>query len=377
MRKSTLTLLLLCITAMAFGQNENIYIEPGLRYGRGLPFDADDSYLWDQPVVGLDLRVGKTTDGSEAWHHWFNYPSYGVALRYEYDYGTVESEAGSPRLGNDIALFAYYDGTIYRGRNFLFDYTLGGGAAWWFFCDAPEVGTQDNRFLGSHLNVHFNLDIGASYSITPNYDIYLRGGVAHSSNAAFKLPDRGVNSTSLVAGVRYHLNEVQIDKTAPKTEEYTRHSIHVADGVGLMESTVDHKYKFCNTFQVGYGYRIGDRIRLGAGFDMMYNPEYKAIFIRNGNEADFTPIKNWSVGSYGSFEALYNRFVFHFAMGGYLYRGCAPDNTIGSYKPYYERLGARFYVDKNKKQFVGITAKLHFGVIDYLEWTYGIQLFNK
>lgn len=381
MRKTHLILLLLLCSITTWGQEikkENLYIEPGFRLGRTLPFDSDDSYLWNQPVVGADLRLGIKTDGSKEWHSLFNQPSYGLALRYEYNYGTVHDESDSPRFGSDVALFAFYDGTIFEAKRFKFDYTLGGGIAWWFFCNDPEVGTQDNRFIGSHLNIHINLDLGFSYYLSPQYDLYLRGGLAHSSNAAYKLPDRGVNSLTGIVGVRYHFSErEQIEAYNGPKEDYPRHILHIADGIGLIESTVNHKYMVCNTLQFGYSYRYRPKFRAGVGIDIMYNPEYKAIFINHGNEADYTWMNAWNLAGYGSVEVLYNRFIFHFALAGYFYRGGAPDNLIGAYKPFYERLGARFYVDKHKRQFVGVTAKLHIGVIDYLEWTYGINIFSK
>jgi hypothetical protein len=381
MKKTIIVAVLSALSFSLFCQStdtKKYYIEPGIRLGKTLPFDGDDAYLWQQPVIGADIRLGIITNGYQEWHSWFNNPSYGFALRYEYNYGTVQDQADSPRLGNDIALYAFYDGTVFETNRFKMDYSLGGGIAYWFFCDDPAVGTQNNRFIGSHLNVHINLDMGISYYLNKQQDLFLRGGIAHSSNAAYRLPDRGVNSLNAIVGVRYHFVERTASKEydGPK-EAYTKHAIHVADGIGLIESEVNHKYMFCNTLQFGYSYRYRPKFRAGIGLDLMYTPEYKALFERDGALDLFNWHNNWNVGGYGSIEVLYNCFVFHFALAGYLYRGGKPDHFLGAYKPFYERLGARFYVDKNKRQFVGVTAKLHFGVIDYLEWTYGIQIFNR
>lgn len=93
MKKIATLFILMFITSFStiYGQNffdfksNDMYIEGGLRYGINIPFVPRHAYIKDFPQYGLDLRLGKQTDGTKEWEEWFNYPAYGFLFRYEHN----------------------------------------------------------------------------------------------------------------------------------------------------------------------------------------------------------------------------------------------------------------------------------------------------
>jgi len=363
------------------------YIEPGLRYGNIIPTVSSDSYLSDTHIYSFDLRFGVHSKGDRAWEQLYRCPKFGVGLRTEYYDAVIVHNDTTDRLMGDISFYGYLSGTIYQGLRFGFDYTIAGGLAYWPHHDSPETGTQSNKFISTALNCYLALDLGAWLYLTPYYDVYARIGISHSSNAALKLPNWGVNGWAGELGIRYHMfgrvgeNYSESHRSTP----LNRHSVHILDGFGLLQSKEDYNYYIGNTFQLGYSFVFHPKFRLGAGFDFMYNAENEACLTsyKNNNPGcthTWNPMADGTnIATYGSIEVMYNRFVIQFAMAKYLYMGSVKDDfefMPNSYKTFYERLGFKVYVGEKRRQFVGLAMKLHVGSIDYAEWTYGVHLFN-
>ena len=96
------------------------------------------------------------------------------------------------------------------------------------------------------------------------------------------------------------------------------------------------------------------------------------------------------------FEINYNRFAFCLGGAYYLWHGiyCGTDQkkTWGlaesseshfedtylppCYRTFYGRLGFKYYLGKDRNMFVGSFMKVHSAVIDYAEFTFGINLFS-
>lgn len=390
MNKKTLVLTLLVVCATCanaqFSHQYDWYWEPGARFGHIIPTSNGDKYLWDESQVhSFDLRFGVQSKGDRAWEQVYRCPRFGAGLRSEWYDAEIIYHDTTDRLGGNISLYGFISGNIFQTRRFGFEYTIGGGLAAWSRHDDPATGTQSNKFISTTLNVYLTLDIGAWAYLSPYFDIYVRGGVAHSSNAALRLPDWGVNNVSGELGIRYHMwMRVEENYSESHRRLYTNpHSIHISDGIGFLESQEDNKRYIGNTFQLGYTYQFCSKFRAGLGFDFMYNAENEACLTHYKNDHPEC-MHQWNavqdgtnVASYASMEVLYNRLVIQLAFAKYLYMGSVKDDfefMPNSYKNFYERLGFKVYVGENRRQFVGLAMKLHVGSIDYAEWTYGVHL---
>lgn len=351
------------------GIKDDWYIEPVLRGGRVVP-NFPGTNLWDIHLYGMDLRVGKQTYGKAEWEQWFGYPEYGLTLRYGHFTDKL--------LQDKLALFWYIGGNFYETKRVSFKYQFGSGLAYFFNPYHPTV-NPENYFIGSHLNAHIDLHLALEFKLSDRVDLALRGNFSHSSNGAIRFPNYGINPLSGQLGVKYHFNSRPeriytidtITSFQPKNSFY----FYVAPGWKQSKKNfvygTDDKYSckttyLTTTLQLGYYRQFHPKYRYGGGIDIMYSSELRTHFpVEQRNE-----LKYITSAAFVSFEFLYNRFVLHTAIAAYVYR------SADFYEWYYERVGFKILLGKHKNHFAALTIKAHAGMIDYIEWGYGLHFIN-
>lgn len=131
----------------------------------------------------------------------------------------------SQRLGY---VFSYYDlGTQISGKSFsagiltssdiiknsgntirwrtAFKFGLGLG----YLTQKYDLKTNpENRAIGSHINGYMQIGLSFESKVIERANLYLELGMAHSSNASWKMPNLGINLPYLQFGVGYSLNQV-------------------------------------------------------------------------------------------------------------------------------------------------------------------------
>ncbi len=343
----------------------NGYIEPAFRVGRVIPNASNTAFLSGVSTYGAEIRFGHQTRGKHEWERLFNYPEIGFALRYAHFDTTM--------FGNTAAVFAYYNGTIFRNRRWTFHYQFGLGVSYW---QNPynEITNPGNRFIGDHLNAHIDLALGVDCRLTPQTALTLRANFSHSSNAAMKLPNMGINPLSGAIGVKCYLGKQDSLGFSWKhrdTAFVKKNSFYFMVTAGTRQSKKDAKvtngaagpYYLGTTLQLGYLRQFHPKFRYGVGIDINYSGELS----RHLPEEMRQTKKYFSEAAFASFEVLYGRFVLHVSAAVYL------NKAFSFYTPFYERAGFRVLLGKNYNHFVGATVKAHAGSVDYLEWCYGFQ----
>ena len=380
MKKALIFTVILLLAGVTFGQKGNFknsdwYVEPAFRYGIIIPTVERDSALLDYPLYGFDVRFGKQSSGSNEWEQWFNYPRYGVALRYEHN--TYRLPDNYRLLGDNISALGFINGNIVKTKVFIFDYTIMGGFAYWFKKYSPDENNpqHENKFIGTHINVHLSLDFGVNFIVSKHVDVFARGLFSHSSNGAVKLPNWGVNMVTGQIGARYHINErAQEIRTIDTVKFVKKNSLFISEAPGFLESNKDNKYYFGNTLQIGYLRTFDPRFSYGGGIDIFFSHEVKSAYEEKGELENYNAWKSMNFAVSALFEINYNRFVFHVGGGVYVYQ---PAKYLPNYyKPYYERLGFKCLLGKNRNHYVGAMLKAHLDSIDYVEWMYGFKFYN-
>ena len=175
-----LTAVSLCNIAKAqesfFSYDNRTFFEADMRLGKYFPFEERHAYMKVLPQYGLDLRIGRQTDGRMQWEKDFNYLSYGAFLRFEKN--NVDSilyvdrdERGYERetwraLGDCYSLGGFINGHLYQGKYWSFDYDIMGGFSFWT--------KHGDEFIGSVANVHLAIDAGPTFMIEDNFDLLVR-----------------------------------------------------------------------------------------------------------------------------------------------------------------------------------------------------------
>lgn len=345
---------------------QGFYLEPGIRYARHLPLPMYADY----PMYGADIRLGRQTDGSEAWQKFFNYPCIGVDLHFEHhtmkDYFDEESQKIID-LGNSYAIFGYCNGHLINRPRFQFDYTWGLGLAYW-----PK---GHNRLVSSPVTVHLNLDFGPVFKLSDQFDIYVRAVFSHASNGALKVPNKGINVLGVQTGVRYFPKRRAIE-IRDKEYAFEKHNIlYVLDGIGMRESNTQlGHYCIGNTFEIGYSRACHPCFRYGGGIDILYTGENRVMYEYHQAGDQYKPVDAFSIAPYIAGELCYGDFVGHLSFAYYVWQPA--EYLPKHYQKFYERLSFHYHFGINNAMFAGVGMKVHASKIDYIEWTVGTNLWK-
>ena len=440
MKKKSICFALVLAPLFLLSQNTSLWKDPrniweiDARLGKYIPFESYHAYMRTLPQYGVDLRVSRQTDGRAQWEKDFNYLSYGAFLRYEknnvdsvqYKYRNengFEQEAWRP-LGDCISAGGFINGHFYRGKYWSFDYDLMGGLSFWT--------KHGNEFIGSVVNVHLALDVGPTFMIEDNCDLLVRYQFSHSSNAALRLPNCGINVLSWLVGFRYHPNgrPELVPKTEPRPEFTKSTALFVSNAVGLLQTNEwmrsyqmpdgsmapdmpqERPYYFADVIQIGIHRQFHPKFSYDVALDFGWTGETKRMYEKahqmynDGHEYftgdDVIPLMEYSfarglhLAPSAMFEINYNRFAFCLGGAYYLwhgiYYGTDQKKTWGlaessesrfedtylppCYRTFYGRLGFKYYFGENRNMFVGSFMKVHQVVIDYAEFTFGWHIFQ-
>ena len=431
-----------CISKPAAAQEQKLFtfdnrtfFEVDGRLGKYFPFEERHAYMKVLPQYGVDLRIGRQTDGRLKWERDFNYLSYGAFLRFEKnnvdsiqfkyrDENGYERETYHRALGDCYSLGGFINGHFYRGKYWSLDYDIMGGFSFWT--------KHGDEFIGSVANVHLAIDVGPTFMIEDNFDITLRYQFSHSSNAALRLPNCGINVFSWVVGLRYHpLGRPELvpkEKPRPKFEKSTAifatesvgllqtnesmRSYQTADGTMVDDMPNERPYYFANVIQIGVHRQFHSKFSYDVALDFGWTGETKRMYEKahqmynDGHEYflgdDAIPLMEYSfargmhLAPSVMFEINFNRFAFCLGGAYYLWHGIyygtdqkktwglaesSESNFENTYLPpcyrtFYGRLGFKYYLGKDRNMFVGSFMKVHSAVIDYAEFTFGINLYS-
>ena len=297
-----------CISKPAAAQEQKLFtfdnrtfFEVDGRLGKYFPFEERHAYMKVLPQYGVDLRIGRQTDGRLKWERDFNYLSYGAFLRFEKnnvdsiqfkyrDENGYERETYHRALGDCYSLGGFINGHFYRGKYWSLDYDILGGFSFWT--------KHGDEFIGSVANVHLAIDVGPTFMIEDNFDITLRYQFSHSSNAALRLPNCGINVFSWVVGLRYHpLGRPELvpkEKPRPKFEKSTAifatesvgllqtnesmRSYQTADGTMVDDMPNERPYYFANVIQIGVHRQFHPKFSYDVALDFGWTGETKRMY---------------------------------------------------------------------------------------------------
>jgi hypothetical protein len=393
MRWGLTILLAICLSLTSFGQS--LYYEPGFDVGHYTPFSEKHKYISDYQQYSLDFRVGRQTIGEKRWQQEYCYPSYGLLIGFTHNtldsvvYYTHDGNRYGP-IGECFSLAGFVNGPIYRGKNWSFDYDIIYGADLWT--------RYGNEMLGSALNFHVSFDLGPTIKLSEHLDLAARYLYYHSSNGATFLPDNGVNSHSVRLALRYHPQGRQAFIRDDREPFEKQNNWFISEGIGWLqtytrqESQLPNETPFFigNTLRFGFSRQFNPKFRWDVGFDFLWTGETRYCYELLGEPYNFWKSTHWALSA--DFEILFGRFAFCAGGAYYLYHGIyggtdehkswgqftefEKDHLPDFYTPYYERVGYKLYLGRAHNFFVGTFMKIHLNSIDYIEWTFGVHLFQ-
>jgi len=244
---------------------------------------------------------------------------------------------------------------LFKNKFSLFEFRLGAGLG--VFSNRFNLETNlKNSAISSRINSAVNFLFQYSVNITNRSELLAGFSLTHWSNAAFEIPNAGINVFGANLGVNIDIGKrVPINYQSFPIVEKNWHFMSWI-GIYLKETNpVDRGKYVAGTLGFDALKRFSRKSSFGAGLNLMYD---RTLNVRDPNLN--TPFR---VGITLCYELHAGRISFPIQQGFYVYDAFGKDAII------YQRIGVKYRVRKNL--FVNFTLKTHYAVADYAELGFG------
>ena len=309
------------------------------------------------PTNGLSVNVLWQQTGDEDWKRFWHQPFFGLHLGFAHLQHNI--------VGERLEAGAVVRSVIYK--RLMLDYRLGLS----FYTNPYSRSHNDeNRYIGSYVNALLAASVRYEWPLRSGARIALGAGIVHSSSGYLSSPNLGLNYLQGDLGIclpskaqRQATTNVADD--AQDINDSFKVSIRpfISVAPGLVRSRNDEnpdsrKYYFAYTLQGGAIAHLHPCFSVGADADMMYNYAH----LTEVQSDDYHVYFGASVFGEGHWGPI----TLRASVGHYL------DYYWLNREQIYLRGGA--YYNITQRQRIGAAMKLHYGHIDYIEWTYMIEL---
>ena len=369
----TLSLLTICCFALR-GQDFTASLTGGYLCSTAPRF----SYIQTH-TIGFDAAVSWDASGDTYWKQWWRRPTYGVRTNFTY----VEDGIAGSRFG----IAGFMQSPLWRPKKINLGVDDPINPPHFFYWEA-DVGfslyskpfefthDENNEFIGTFLNCMLQLGLGYRYTFEDQSALQLGLKIVHTSNGQLTTHNQGLNYLQWELGYRLAPGETQ-DHSAkaaesPDSVKADWHpSLYLAYAPSVVLTRNSHstgRYYHAYTAQLGGRIHMNECLSFGLTADMMYNYSHAELYRIRGIDYHH----KFYLGSSVMVEPRWGPVSLRAAVGWYLFglRSELVDT------PYYERFGAFYHFGRQGNQAVGVAMKLHKARIDYIEWTYSIDLFK-
>jgi len=354
-RMSTPRYILLLIALIPFfakGQFHNLAVEAAFHRGFLLPHRQNMLHLPDGPANALELRLYHRTDGSREWHRNFQSPSVGLTIR-GFDLSNREV------LGYGLAAAPFFSAPLVQSTRFQWNIEIAAGLG---YISKPfdfENNYKDIA-IGSYLNTFILLGQRFAYRVSQQVNVSCSMSFNHFSNAAFSLPNLGLNYPMVSLGVGW------TPHPAPDTASLNKAAIPkvksnwlLALTFGLKETFHPRKVKYPTfTFMADRQFGISRKSSIATGIDVFYNAALMAN--READSISVAPVENIQLGGRVNYQLHIDRLVVLLGMGVYVRDTYKSDGRL------YHRAGIRYYLSDHWG--VNLSLKTHFFKADFFEF---------
>lgn len=307
---------------------------------------------------GFELSWETQTDGSKWWQYIHRYPQTGVSVMY-FDLANHEV------IGNAAAMIGYINFPILRRKTFQFSLQTGAGLSY-ITKKFDPVTDHKNMGIGSHVNSAIRFMFQTQVQLSDHVFMHLNYGITHFSNAAFRLPNLGINNISLAGGFSYRFSAPEKFKVPEPPQHDKSWIAELVYGAGVKENfPPDGKQYFAHTAYLQFLKPWGYKSKVGAGVDGFYDLSLFR-FVTDATSDGDKQLKTIRSGIHAAYEMQVNHFTLLVHMGYYLIDHTRIDTR------FYHRYGLKY--DLGKKVFVNLSLKSHWARADYAELGLGWRM---
>ncbi|KHJ37032.1 lipid A 3-O-deacylase (PagL) [Pedobacter glucosidilyticus] len=226
--------------------------------------------------------------------------------------------------------------------------------------------TNENRIMGSHVNMYSRAALKTEISITSTTKLLTGINFLHISNAATRVPNMGFNQSSISFGIS---KELKNNQAKPSKESLTtfpdstlnKHELELGLNIGRRGAYKSSKGLYRNGLYLGYNHRFNYFLALSLGLDAVY---YHKVYHPDNNLGTYqsyaSSLDRWRLGTAIGPSIRIGKFEVEPKYGYYLYfNSLKPMHTYWTVNSDYNlnkklALQAKMYVHKAEADFLGL-----------------------
>jgi len=330
-------------------------------YGSYLTTKDKAEYIRDSYASYGELYLQFQTNGHKDWEKLHRYPQWGVGLMY--------GNTGSRQyMGNMTALYAYLNLPVIRAGNYNANFLVGTGPG--IISKPFDINSNPkNTLIGTRLNAFINL--GFQNELRLSKHVFLNAGLnfLHLSNGGTTLPNLGINTPSITAGLRYAFNKPDTSDIVSLAHYYKKFIFKIFTSVSLKQAPwIGGNYYLINVLQPEITYHLNPKYSYGLGMMFTYN-----------RSLDFFPLENPSyekrgqkklqIGTYATYEHFFGRLSVPLQLGVYVYNRAKA-------RVLFQQFGLRYRLKSEYSTAINnlsaeLLLKSHMGQADFIHIGFG------
>ncbi len=318
-------------------------------YGSFLINKAKAEYIRDSYTSLAEIYFQKQTAGSRHWERSHKLPQWG----FSYIYGNTGSRK---YIGNLHAISAYITAPLIRKANYQMGFRLGAGPGW---VNKPfDIHTNPkNTLIGTRLNAYILMMLQNEFRLSPRLSVNAGLSFIHVSNGGTSLPNLGLNTPAISAGLRYSF-EKEIEAPDEKQRDSFNNKINyrLFTSIGVKQAPwIGGKHYLINVLQAEAARRFAANHVYGAGLILYYNRSLE--FDPLETPADQKNKKRLQAGIYGFYEHFFGKLSIPLQAGAYIY-------NRDRFPFLFQQFGFKVQVSKHLN--TGVLLKIHSGQADFI-----------
>ena len=315
----------------------------------------------ERPTIGYEIFLSKQTFGAHRWNAFFNYPEYGICF--------TSVDLGSPHYtGAGKCLFPYVNFHLFDNKSPINIFLRTGAGFAYVEKTYDSIANPLNYAFSTHLNVVLNAQLQTVFKISNTFTLFAGGEIMHISNGAYRMPNLGLNTISLFAGISQSFGEkkqfIKYKNIFNKKNKDWDCSVFLLGGIKEINPIGGKKY-FAGDLNIEVTKKHLQYTRFGLSLDITHDgSEYDCIVFQSLPPVD--RLKTTRVGISGGYEWLFGDFSLDLYFGTYLHE----ENAL--YGKVYQRTSLRYPLSDKVK--LSIAFRNHKGKADFIGIGFGYRL---
>jgi len=358
------TLVLVLCIIKGFGQTIPKESSFELKTILGTHIYNDQGHLFQDKVYGLDAAyLVNIKQKNVEWVRLTNAKNYGLTFLYR-DLKNLKGiqDTSANSFGQVFGLAAQMGFELFSLGKLKFTFTPSIGLA---YTNKTFFTHSKNRFIGSHFNETLKADFGVELPFNKNADLLMGIGVLHLSNGGAVIPNGGLNTVNIYAGLKFNRYQGGQEISTQKKQNYSlqKNSIEISAGLGKRGVYEQQKQKLYKSgIYIGYNYYLNELISLKTGIDgVYYDTTYDPQNATQTFQYYATSIDKWRIGVSAGVDANIWKLTFTTQIGKYIHY-----NRLHEEVNWYWLFGPTYNITPR----FGVQAKtyMHFFQADYINY---------